>query len=115
MTTSQTTSTAADAARRIFDNAAAAAQHASSRRGVASGALNDASKRAGGAHDAADSLGHQTLDLMRNGARQLSHQARHARDATIVHVRHEPVKSMLMAAAVGAGLMAVAAYLTRRH
>ncbi|HMN75596.1 MAG TPA: hypothetical protein PKC97_05985 [Burkholderiaceae bacterium] len=115
MTTSQTTSAAADAARRIFDNAAAAAPHASSRRGVASRALDDASKRADGVHDAAASLGHQTLDLMRSSARQLSHQARYARDATIVYVRHEPVKSMLMAAAVGAGLVAIASYLTRRH
>ena len=122
---SQIPSTAADAAMRFLDNGAEAARHASSSLGVARRAQGRVSSRVDSAQDAAAAvvqpaverprqLGQQTMALMRNGAQQLREQARHARNATIVHVRRQPLESVLMAAAVGAGLMAVATYLTRR-
>jgi ElaB/YqjD/DUF883 family membrane-anchored ribosome-binding protein len=37
----------------------------------------------------------------------------HARDATTSYIQHEPVKSMLMAAAVGAALMGLVALFSR--
>jgi ElaB/YqjD/DUF883 family membrane-anchored ribosome-binding protein len=50
---------------------------------------------------------HQALDGMAGGVQALREQALRATDGTLHYVRQEPVKSMLMAAAVGAALMAL--------
>lgn len=121
-----TSPTAADAAKRVVDKSAEAAQQAlSSSRGVANRTLDGLSSRVDSARDVAapavqhavertQQLGHQTMDLVRNGAQQLRDQAQHAKDASVVYVRQEPLKSVLMAAAVGAGLMAIATLFMRR-
>lgn len=122
---SQIPSTATDAARRIFDKGAEAALHAPGERSVAEGALgglqdgfdemDDVASAVAPVVERGRQIGHHAMNLMRDRALQLSEQARHARNAAIVHVRQQPVKSVLTAVAIGAGLMAVATYLTRRR
>ena len=47
------------------------------------------------------------LDSVRDGSHQLSAKAAQASDDTVNYIKHEPVKSMLIAAATGAALMAL--------
>jgi len=53
----------------------------------------------------------QTVDHAIDNVRETSHQlrlkAKHASDTTVNYIRHEPVKSVLIAAAVGAALVAL--------
>lgn len=50
---------------------------------------------------------------MRSGSQQVMDHAHHASDSTVTYIRDEPVKSMLIAAAAGAALMAVVGWMTR--
>jgi len=50
---------------------------------------------------------------MRNGSQQMLDHAHHASDSTVSYIRDEPVKSMLIAAATGAALMALVGLMTR--
>jgi ElaB/YqjD/DUF883 family membrane-anchored ribosome-binding protein len=61
----------------------------------------------------AESLSHRSMDAVREGSHQLRERSTHARDATTSYIQHEPVKSMLMAAAVGAALMGLVALFSR--
>ena len=65
------------------------------------------------AGDEAHTLKQRGLDAMRDSSRQLREQARHASDNTVSYIRHEPVKSILIAAATGAALMALVGLVTR--
>lgn len=47
------------------------------------------------------------MESVRETSHQLHLQAEHASDSTVNYIRHEPVKSVLIAAAVGAALMAL--------
>jgi ElaB/YqjD/DUF883 family membrane-anchored ribosome-binding protein len=49
----------------------------------------------------------------REGSHRLMERANHATDSTVTYIRDEPVKSMLIAAAAGATLMALVGLLTR--
>jgi ElaB/YqjD/DUF883 family membrane-anchored ribosome-binding protein len=59
------------------------------------------------ATEQASVLAQRGVDAMREGSRHVRNQALRASDSTSHYVRQEPVKSMLIAAAVGAGLMAL--------
>jgi ElaB/YqjD/DUF883 family membrane-anchored ribosome-binding protein len=61
----------------------------------------------------ADSLRHRGMDAAREGSHQLRERSAHMRDATTSYIQHEPVKSMLMAAAVGAALVGMVVLLGR--
>lgn len=61
----------------------------------------------------AESLKHRGMDVVRDGSHQLREKSVHMRDATTTYIQHEPVKSMLMAAAVGAALMGLVALFSR--
>ena len=61
----------------------------------------------------AESVGHRGMDAVREGSHQLREKSAHMRDATTHYIQHEPVKSMLMAAAVGAALMGLVALFSR--
>ncbi len=52
-------------------------------------------------------LAQRGVDAVREGSRQVRDQAQRASDGTLHYVRQEPVKSILLAAAVGATLMAL--------
>ena len=61
----------------------------------------------------AESMRHRSMDAVRDGSHQLREKSAHMRDATTTYIQHEPVKSMLMAAAVGAALMGLVALFSR--
>ena len=52
-------------------------------------------------------LAQRGVDAVREGSRQVRDQALRASDGTLHYVREEPLKSMLIAAAIGAALMAL--------
>jgi ElaB/YqjD/DUF883 family membrane-anchored ribosome-binding protein len=59
------------------------------------------------ATEQASVLAQRGVEAVREGSRQVRDQALRASDGTLLYVRQEPVKSMLIAAAVGAALMAL--------
>jgi ElaB/YqjD/DUF883 family membrane-anchored ribosome-binding protein len=62
-----------------------------------------------------DALLHRGMEKVRDGAGQLREKSLHAKDSASNYIQHEPMKSVLMAAAVGAGLMALVALFTRNN
>lgn len=63
--------------------------------------------------DQVSAMAHQGVNTVREGSQVLRNKAQHASDSTVSYIRHEPVKSMLIAAATGAALMGVLALLGR--
>lgn len=57
------------------------------------------------AADRASSLTHRGLNSLHDSSAALRSSARHASENTVSYIRHDPVKSMLIAAATGAALM----------
>lgn len=53
------------------------------------------------------SVAHRGLDRVHETTHQLRVKAQHASESTVNYIRDEPVKSVLMAAATGAALMAL--------
>lgn len=53
----------------------------------------------------ATKLAQQGLDGLDSAGQRLRETTDHARQYTTDHIRHDPIKSVLIAAAVGAGLM----------
>lgn len=53
------------------------------------------------------SLTHHGLDSLRESSHQLRVKAEHAQENTVDYIKHEPMKSVLIAAATGAALMAL--------
>ncbi len=68
------------------------------------------------ANQALDSMG-RAMDSGVERVREASHQMRdgaaRASEGTVNYIRHDPVKSVLIAAATGAALMALVSLLTR--
>ena len=60
-----------------------------------------------------EALAHDGMEVVREGAHQLREKSMHVKDATATYIQHEPVKSVLIAAAVGATLMALVALFSR--
>ena len=76
----------------------------------------DSTQRA--ASQAVDSMGRvldQGAERMREASHQMSDTAKRASEGTANYIRHDPVKSVLIAAATGAALMALVSLLTRPH
>ncbi len=68
------------------------------------------------ATEQASALAQRGVDAVRDGTQQLRDQARHATDTTVSYIKDEPIKSMLIAAATGAALMALISLMGRsRH
>ena len=61
----------------------------------------------------AEDLVHRGRDAVRHGSHQVRGKALDARDATVSYIRHEPIKSVLIAAGIGAALWALASLLRR--
>lgn len=66
------------------------------------------------AHDTG-ALTHRGMEALRDGGQQLREKSSHARQATAEYIQHEPIKSVLIAAAVGAGLMGLLTLLSRHR
>lgn len=78
----------------VIRNGQEAAHHAVDR--LADGAERLASKT--------DRLAQRSAEALREGSQHLRERARHATDSTIVHIRQEPLKAVLIAGVVGAAL-----------
>jgi ElaB/YqjD/DUF883 family membrane-anchored ribosome-binding protein len=105
----------------LVDQAAAAANQGISAThhaldGLASGvqSLRDqASPRLDGATAQAGAMLHRGMDALRDGSLQVRAKALQAREGTTHYIQQEPVKSVLIAAATGAALMALISLMTR--
>jgi ElaB/YqjD/DUF883 family membrane-anchored ribosome-binding protein len=63
-----------------------------------------------------DRLAQRSAHLLRDSTEQIRERARHAADSTIVHIRQDPLKSVLIAGAFGAVLGALFVMMGRtRH
>jgi ElaB/YqjD/DUF883 family membrane-anchored ribosome-binding protein len=74
----------------------------------------DSTNRA--ANNAVDSMGRamdQGMDRVHKASQQVRDSAARASEGTVNYIRHDPVKSVLIAAATGAALMALVSLLTR--
>ena len=60
-----------------------------------------------------EAFAHDGVEAVREGAHQLREKSLHVRDATSTYIQHEPIKSVLIAAAVGATLMGLVAVFSR--
>lgn len=60
-----------------------------------------------------NALAQRGMDTVRNSSRQLMDSAQRVSDTTVNYVKDEPVKSILIAAATGAALMAMISMMTR--
>ena len=116
---------AADTARHLVDQSARTAHNAlgDSRR-AANRALDNVSHEVDDAHAAASQalhraldrtqqFGRHTLDAVRDGSEQLRLKAQRATDASADYIRHEPIKSVLIAAATGVALAALGSLFMR--
>ena len=65
------------------------------------------------ASEQVSAIAHRGLDSVRDTSQQLRRKVEHASDSTVGYIRHEPVKSVLIAAATGAALMALINLATR--
>lgn len=107
-----------DAATRSIDQALSATRQA------ANGAIDDLGDAAHQLRDntvpvidrfsgQAQALAHQGMDAVREQSLHLQARARQTSDDTLHYIRDEPVKAVLIAAATGAVLMALAGLLMR--
>lgn len=60
-------------------------------------------------------LAQRGMDAVHDGAVQLRQQAQYSTDATVQYIRDEPIKSVLIAAAAGATLMALIGIVNRNR
>ena len=93
---------------------------------VANGALDNLAKSVEGlrqeaaplldrANEQAHALAQRGMDAVRDGTHQVRERALRASDATTAYIQHDPLKSVLIAAAAGAALMALIGLMTRSH
>ena len=65
--------------------------------------------------DGMSALAHRSVDSVRDASHQLRIKAERASENTASYIRHDPMKSVLIAAATGAALMALVSLLTRNR
>ena len=65
------------------------------------------------ASDKAGALAQRGVNAVRDGSQQLRDRALRASDSTVMYIKDEPLKAMLIAAAAGAALMALVGLLSR--
>jgi len=68
-------------------------------------------------HASAQAIGaaQRGVSAIRDTSQHMVDRAHRASESTATYIRHEPVKSMLMAAAAGATLMALVSLVTRQR
>jgi ElaB/YqjD/DUF883 family membrane-anchored ribosome-binding protein len=77
------------------------------------GVIDPALSTAGQAVDSVGRVMEQGMERVRETSHQLRDSAARVSEGTVNYIRHDPVKSVLMAAATGAALMALLSLLTR--
>jgi ElaB/YqjD/DUF883 family membrane-anchored ribosome-binding protein len=65
--------------------------------------------------DQAEALLQRGIDAVLEGSHSLQQRTQYAQTAGLDYIRREPVKSVLLALALGAGAMALVALLSRRR
>jgi ElaB/YqjD/DUF883 family membrane-anchored ribosome-binding protein len=65
------------------------------------------------ASEQASAIAQRSMDAVRNTSQQVRDKASQASDATASYIRNDPIKSVLIAAATGAALMALVSLVTR--
>jgi ElaB/YqjD/DUF883 family membrane-anchored ribosome-binding protein len=78
-------------------------------------AVQTTERVASAALDSLSSSIHQGVDAVRETSQRLRDGALRASDTSVNYIKHEPVKSVLIAAATGAALMALISLLNRSH
>lgn len=78
-------------------------------------AANATVRAAENAAESAEGAAQRSVAAVRAGSQHLLDRAHQASDRTVGYIQHEPVKSMLIAAATGAALMALVGLLTRQR
>ena len=63
----------------------------------------------------AEALTRKTVDAVRDGSKRARLQATNAANSTVTYIKDEPVKSVLIAAAAGAALFAIAKLVARNR
>ena len=81
----------------------------------ADSAINSAQHAASQAVDSVGRAMDQGMERMREGGQQVRDSAARASQGTVNYIRHDPIKSVLIAAATGAALMALVSLLTRTN
>jgi ElaB/YqjD/DUF883 family membrane-anchored ribosome-binding protein len=115
-----TASQLADDATKSADDAIKSTQHAANNAlDKLSDKLHDASDQAapmiGRLSSQAEALTRKTVDAVREGSRRARVQATNAANSTVSYIKEEPVKSVLIAAAAGAALFAIAKLVSRHR
>ena len=110
----QQNNTLADQAANTADNAIKSTQRATNNAfDSLAGGVQNLRQQAAPAINRAGALAQQGVDTVRESAQQLRERALQATDSTVSYIKEEPIKAMLIAAATGAGLMALLSLLTR--
>ena len=79
-------------------------------------AIDGAAASANHAGEQALGAAQRGVSALRDGSQHMVDRAHRASESTVTYIREEPMKSMLIAAAAGATLMALMSLLTRsRH
>jgi ElaB/YqjD/DUF883 family membrane-anchored ribosome-binding protein len=79
----------------------------------ASHALDAATQQISDSLDSASTMAHNGVAKFMDSSQQLRESAQRAGQSTLATIREEPVKSVLIAAATGAALMALVTLVTR--
>ena len=80
---------------------------------IATALVDQATQAADQVAKSSQQLAHGVIDGVRETSHQLRVKATHASDNTVHYIQHEPVKSILIAAATGAALMALISLFSR--
>jgi ElaB/YqjD/DUF883 family membrane-anchored ribosome-binding protein len=78
-------------------------------------ALDSTQRAAEGALQSMGNALDHGMDRLRKTSNQVQDGALRASEGTVAYIRHDPVKSVLIAAATGAALMALVSLLTRSN
>ena len=113
-----TTTPMIDRASQAADQAIKSTQNAASQTvdrvaGAMQGLRNDALPVLNHAVEGASAFAHRGVDSVREASHQLRLKAERASESTAGYIRHDPIKSVLIAAATGAALMALVSLVTR--
>jgi ElaB/YqjD/DUF883 family membrane-anchored ribosome-binding protein len=65
------------------------------------------------AAEQATAVAQRGVDAVREGSQQVRNKAQHASESTVNYIKDEPIKSVLIAAATGAALMALVSLASR--
>lgn len=118
--TSDTTTPIVERASQAADQAIKSTQHVAAQTvDKISGAMQDLRHETlpvlNHAVDGMSAFAHRGVDSVRDASHQLRVKAEHASESTASYIRHDPMKSVLIAAATGAALMVLVSLFTRNR